>query len=480
MSAQMLRPWAPGRPHGTRADAGFALFGVMVLSCIMMLLILSVLTFGSLDAALAKNRAAKSCAFYLAEGGLARGVAWLQAQDEAPSGTETIMPFGETPDAVGHGAYLVSIVPDSMNAVLTRPRYTILSTGSVDGHERSLELGVRVELFTDFLYFTDSEHEPGSGAPVWFHSGDVIDGPLFTNDQINIQGDPTFANAAMSAYGGAGDANPSHEPGFLYYNGDQFNNIESTDESNPPHDYPDFQEGSSLGARYVDYPSHQLTDDIALAADISINGTYEIVLARPHDVTGEPMYGYVSYRKPAQGKPSWTDVEISSFNGLLYVNGSFDVSGVVDGALTLASNGSISIVDDVLYRDSDAGGPTVYCDDVLGLITGTDITITDNAANRDDCVIHAAMIALDNCFRAEDWGSGPLRGNLSVYGSIVQSYRGAVGTSEIVEGEETLLTGYAKDYHYDWRLLEVSPPQFSVFFDTGEYGRLRWREVEGG
>ena len=63
MSAQMLRPWAPGRPHGTRADAGFALFGVMVLSCIMMLLILSVLTFGSLDAALAKNRAAKSCAF---------------------------------------------------------------------------------------------------------------------------------------------------------------------------------------------------------------------------------------------------------------------------------------------------------------------------------------------------------------------------------------------------------------------------------
>jgi hypothetical protein len=477
MSVQMPRPWARGMPTGARTQSGFALFGVVVLTCIMLLLVLSVLTFGSLDAGLAKNRAAKSCAFYLAEGGLARGVAWLQAQSEPPSGIEAILPFGDAPDSVGHGAYLVSIVPDSLNGILDRPRYTIISTGNVDGQTRSLELGVRVELFTDFLYFTDREHEPGTGAPIWFHSGDVIDGPLFTNDQICIQGDPTFANIAVSAYGGAGDTNPTHAPGFLYYNGDQFNNVESAAESNPPHDYPDFQDGSSLGARHVEYPSHQLTDDIALAAGISVSGTYEIILARPHDVTGEPMHGYVSYRKPGQGNPPWMDVQISSFNGLFYVNGSFDVSGIIDGALTLATNGSIRIVDDVTYRDSDEGGPTVYCDDVLGLIAGTDITVSDNAANQDDCVIHAAMVALDNCFRAEDWASGPLRGYLTVHGSIIQSYRGAVGTSVIAEDEETLLTGYAKDYHYDWRLLEVSPPQFSVFFDTGEYGRLRWREV---
>ena len=477
MSAQKARPRVQERPPGARAESGFALFSVIVLACIMMLLVLSVLTFGSLDASLSKDRASKSCAFYLAEGGLARGVAWLQAQDDPPTGTETIMPFGAAPDSVGHGAYLVSIIPDSLNDSLERPRYTVVSMGSVDGQERLLELGVKVELFTDFLYFTDKEHEPGTGAPIWFHSGDVIDGPLFTNDQICIQGNPTFANLAMSAYGGAGDPNPSHEPGFLYYNNDQFNNIESTEESNPPHDFPDFQDGKSLGARYVQYPSHQLTEEIELAAGISVTGTYEIILSRPHDVTGELMYGYLSYRKPGQGNPSWTDVQISSFNGLFYVNGSFDVSGVLDGALTLATNGSVNIADDITYRDSDEDGPTVYCDDVLGIIAGTDITVTDNAANQDDCEIHAAMIALDNCFRAEDWGSGPLRGTLTVHGSIIQSYRGAVGTSVIVEGEETLLTGYAKDYHYDWRLLEVSPPQFSAFFGTGEYGRLRWREV---
>ncbi|MEE8572964.1 MAG: hypothetical protein V3T20_06855, partial [Gemmatimonadota bacterium] len=283
-----------------RAESGIALFGIIVLSFIMLLLIMSVLTIGSLDAGLAKRRASKSRAFYLAEGGLTRGMLWLEAQATAPTGAGTILPFGADPDTAGHGTYMVRIVPDSTNNTTYRPGYTIVSAGRVNGRERTLSLHVKAELFTDYLYLTDREHEPGFLSPLWFHSGDVLDGPLFTNDQISIQGDPTFMYHVASAYGGPDDA--TNDPLFLYYNGDQFNNIESAAASNAPHDNPDFQDGFTLGVASIDYPTHSLTDDIELVAKdggIRVNGTYEIELSRADSITGLPMYGYVSYRQPA-------------------------------------------------------------------------------------------------------------------------------------------------------------------------------------
>lgn len=479
---ERLRFAGPGGLFCIHDESGLALFGVVVMAGIMMVLVMSVLLVGSMDAGLAARRAEKSCAFYLAEGGLACGMAWLEAQGSPPTGGEMILPFGDTPDTAGHGTYTVAIFPDSLNPVLDRPRFTVQATGHVEGHQRTLELDVKLQLLTDFLYFTDREHEPSLGNPLWFHSGDSIDGPLFTNDQISIQGDPTFMELVTSAYGGPGDDNPSHEPLFLYYNGDPLDNIESAAGSNAPHDNPDFQEGFVLGATLVDYPTHHLLNDVEIEAGdggLSITGTYEIALSRPDDTTGEPMYGYVSYRKPGAGGKAeqWTDVEISSFNGLLYVNGSFTVWGTLDGCLTLATNGSVWISDDVVYRDAGIGGPDDLCDDLLGIIAGTDITIEENEPNNDDCEVHAAMVALDNCFRAENWGGGDPRGVLTVHGSIIQSYRGAVGTSELIGGESVVLTGYEKDYHYDWRLQSMSPPFFMKFFNTGVYVRLRWREI---
>ena len=452
------------------------LVGIVALAGVLLLLILSVLMMASIEAGLTTRRASKSRAFYLAEGGLTRGMLWMEAQASLIEGTATVYPFGADPDTAGHGTYAVSIVPDPSNGTAERPKYTVVSEGAVNGHTRRLELRVGVGQFTDFLYFTDREHEPGFLAPVWFDSYDILDGPVFTNDQIGIHGDPTFMGHVMSAYGGPDD--PTNNPTFLYYNGDQFNNIESAAGSNPPHDEPDFQNGFELGVSSVDYPDHNLTNDIEALANLVglvIGGTNEIELSRTDPVTGLPMYGYVSYRKA--GDP-WTDVEISSINGLLYVSGSFSVSGVLDGELTIASNGSIWVTDDITYRDSDEDGPNPYCDDMLGLISGTDVNIDMSEANMNDCVIHAAMVALDNCFRADQWNSGPLRGLLTVHGSIVQGYHGAVNTTTVVDGEEILLTGYATDYNYDWRLQEDSPPYFHEFFGMGNYIRGKWREVE--
>jgi hypothetical protein len=468
-------------PRRTRrgGESGFALVAVITLSAVSLLIVLSVLTIGGMESGLVAKRVEKSRALYLAEGGLAQGLAWLEAQDEPPEGTAVVLPFGAAPDTAGSGIYAVRIVPDTLNPSAERPRYTICSSGTVEEQTRALELDVQVQTFTDFLYFTDLEHEPGIGGPLWFHTGDVIDGPLFTNDQISIMGNPIFRGVAISAFGGAGDKG-NNNPLFLYYNNDRNNHIESSAPSNPPYDCPQFCDGYILGAPQIEYPTHVFTSDfrdLAREGGIALTGSYDFYLSRPDPVTGEPMYGTVSYS--ADGT-DWTDVDLSTINGVIYVNGTFSVHGTLDGLLTLVTNGNIDITGDLLYRDSGPDGPGPYCDDMLGLLSGSDINVVDNAPNSDDCVICAAMMALDNSFRVDNWNTGDPRGTLTVYGSIVQGFRGSVGTSMFLNGEEVLLTGYLKNYHYDYRLLHDCPPFFNRFMQTGRYAKIGWREVTAG
>ncbi len=457
-----------------RGEDGFSVGVVLIFVFVMMVSVLALFTIGSQDASLVMAKVRRSQALFLAESGVLAGQGYLQAQDYPPETTEIIYPVGDDPVQLGAGSFEVHIEPDPTHGL-----YTIIGTGYADGRAREVEVVVSPDYFSNYLYFTDREHEPGSGSVVWFCSADLVDGPLFTNDQVSIMGDPTFMGAVFSAYGGPDDHVASHHPTFYYYNGDPHNHIESAAGSNAPYDNPDFMDGYVLGDTEVDFPTHSLAfdiKDVAQDGGISISGNYEIELSRINPATGERMYGYVSYRKPGK---SWHDVEIDSFNGVFYVNGSISsVEGVLDGELTLATNGSITITDDITYLDSDANGPLPGCDDLLGLVAGTDINVEWNAANSDDCVIHAAMMALDNCFRAENWNVGDPRGTLTVWGSIIQSYRGSVGTGYLDDdGNLVVVTGYAKNYHHDIRLLENLPPSFYQFLQTGLYTRLSWAEI---
>jgi hypothetical protein len=463
---------AVGVPPGN--ETGSILIIAASLAGILLVVTLSVYQIASQDAGLAQRDFSRVQALYLAESGLAKGLTWLEAQEAPPTDQHTFYPWGQAPDTLSCGTYTMAIRPDPGNgATAAQQVYTIASMGVRDGHQRSLELDVATGTIADFLYFTNREHEPGAGATVWYCSADVIDGPLHSNDQISIFGDPIFMDKVTSAYGGPAD--PGNDPTFQYYNGSPHAHIESSAESNPPHDEPTFMEGYELGVMEIPFPSHAVLADLKdMARDggISISGNYEFVFSRPDD-DGDPMYGYVSYMK---GK-NWTDIDLSTINGTIYVNGGFSVSGTLDGVVTLISSGPIEITNDVIYRDSSGGIPSEGCDDLLGLVAGTDITVANNEPNQDDCVIHAAMIAINNTFRVANWNTGSPRGALTVWGSIIQDFRGSVGTGYWDGDEMVILTGYEKDYHYDQRLRDITPPSFIEFFQTGKYVRLAWREV---
>ncbi|MBD3368591.1 MAG: hypothetical protein GF405_10555 [Candidatus Eisenbacteria bacterium] len=453
-------------------ESGATLAVVTMLGLVMLITAAAVYQFGAQDASLASRDLDRSRALYLAEAGLQRAHTWLEAQTDPPAGVSLIEPFGSTPDTMGAGTYYTTILPDASNPGMSRKYYTITSTATVDSETRTVEREVMTQSFAQFIYFTEEEHLPGSVTPVWFCSADAIDGAIHTNGQVHIMGDPLFDGHLSSAHGGPDDPDTDNVPSFMYYNGNYWNHLESSAPSNEPYDSPTFGDGYELGTTAIGLPEY--LDDIeamAQSGGLHIDGDTEIVIGR--EGRDGPMYGTVSYRPDTGG--DWTDVDISSFNGVLFVNGDADVSGILDGSLTVATGGDMYIVDDVTYRGADPIiGPLEGCDDILGLVSQQNVYVKDNAANASSCNIHAHIMALDTSFQVENYRYGSPRGTLTVHGGIIQRYRGAVGTGYLQGDSVVISTGFAKNYHYDRRFDMLQPPGY---FLTGKYYELEWREV---
>jgi hypothetical protein len=462
-----------------RGDAGSTLVVVMVLAIIMLATVASVFEFGAQDAGLAAHGARRAQALYLAEAGLSRAYTWLEAQGDPPTDMEEFSPFGGDADTLAEGMYTTSVIPDGSNPSSSRKYFTIRCAGLVVRSEgatldttlRILEADVMTQSYAQFIYFTEDEYLPSSTTPVWFCTQDALDGSIHTNGQLHMWGNPTFLGHVSSAYGGPDDTDPAHNPSFMYYNNDYYNHVESAAASNPPNDVPVFGDGYELGTTDIQLPD--CLDDLrtlAAGGGLTITGNTEIQFSRSNG--GSPMYGYVSYRPI--GGTAWTDVQISSLNGVVFVTGQVQVKGVLDGSLTVASSLDMTITDDVTYRASNSSGPLPGCDDILGLVSERNITIADNVPNRTNCTIHAHLMALNTSFQVQNYRSGSPRGTLTVHGGIIQRYRGAVGTGTMQSGRVVISTGYAKDYHYDPRFDQIQPPGY---FLTGKYYKLAWREV---
>jgi hypothetical protein len=152
-------------------------------------------------------------------------------------------------------------------------------------------------------------------------------------------------------------------------------------------------------------------------------------------------------------------------NGALFVGkGSLNISGTLNGRLTAGASGDINIMGNILYASDPRTNPAST--DTLGLISETDVMI-DKDASTNDLEIDASIMALNTSFLLEDYWTGGAKGDLTVFGGIIQKQRGPVGTFS----GTTKVSGYSKDYNYDQRLL-TSPPPFVP--TTGDYLTLSW------
>lgn len=176
--------------------------------------------------------------------------------------------------------------------------------------------------------------------------------------------------------------------------------------------------------------------------------------------------------------------------GVIYVNGTAGVSGVLRGRTTLYTSGTIVILDDLRYATDPSTG---RCADILGLLAGKNITVADNAIlgpeniggstwrnfdDTKDVFIHGVLMALNTSFGVENYSTGPTdandcegsnvgRGCLYLTGGIIQDSRGAVGT--------TSGYGYIKRYSYDRCARSKPPPYFPT---TGRFIDNRYYEID--
>ncbi|MBU1809603.1 MAG: hypothetical protein KJ629_00465 [Candidatus Omnitrophica bacterium] len=385
-------------------------------------------------------------AFYCAEAGLDRGMVWLRDQPFPPSGIDSISPSQLQNVDLELGVFSVTINPYENNLTAYLSRYKIISRGIVRGIEKVLTLDVTVDSFARYAYFTDDEHFRWGWwkIPVWFVNNDRIGGPNQTNSHYHIYGEPIFDGMSKTA------------DNFMYYYYDGY--IYSYPSGFPTTDNPQFNQGITLGVEPLKMPSKALDlKTAAVHSGLHLETPTTIVLKEDGtmDVTN--------------AKEGWDNENMPlPSNGAVFVTGGdVYVSGVLKGQLSIGTNRNIVVTNNILYADDPIINPNST--DVLGLIAERDVIIDDSAPY--DLEINASIMALGDSFTVENWWAGPPKGTLAVLGGIIQKERGPVGTFSGATGEK--LSGYSKNYDYDQRLINQTPPHYPA---TGDYIVVLWKK----
>jgi hypothetical protein len=140
--------------------------------------------------------------------------------------------------------------------------------------------------------------------------------------------------------------------------------------------------------------------------------------------------------------------------------GSVYIQGASNTQVTIAAKDDVVITGDITLTGGAVGT------NVVGLIAGNfawvyhplkNNTTTNLYSSPNVNNVTAAILALRHSFVVQNWSSGASLGTLNVTGSISQKFRGAVGASG---GGCNTSCGYLKNYVYDTRLSYLQPPFF--------------------
>jgi len=426
-------------------ERGAALLATLAMITVVLMVGVSILSLGTAESEVVGHTLDGSRSFYVAEGGVERAWTWLEqsAQNDPPSyPVEQDFLAQGLADGV-YDVHIERLASPSVWAV----EYEVTSTAEVDGVVREIRAILQHETFAKYMYFADQMEN------IWFVTGDSLDGRVHANGFIRTSGSPWFGMKVTTA-----------QDHFIMADGSE----------------PVFEQGYELGVPEIPLPiTSDLIDSFeTLAGDGGLDmgslsgrrAKYEVELGRE----GLGTFSYRSYERSgwSYSWSDWTLVDLSDINGIAWFDERVDLSGVLDGQLTVGSADDIYIVDDITYEGSSpTQGPLPGCDDVLGIASGGNVIVGRTTPNLDDCVIHAHIMALNESFTVEGYNEGAPRGDLVLYGGFAQKRQGAVGT---FTWGNVINHGYSKDYHYDVNLLTNAPPGYPP---TGKYNLVLWEEV---
>ncbi len=433
---------------------GGILLVVLLLVLVFSVLGLGLLSLGRQNAVETSRLLNRSKAFWMAEAGLHE----LRAIITLPVNRGLLENYGLV-DAVdspvlqgsiaGAGSYEV-YVSTNLNASLTGAVriYDVRCVGHSPGVQSTVVVSsvVRLRTGSERVWSTNNERN------IRFTTGDIINGPAHTNGKYYINGKPSFLGAASSSWSD------------LYYNDDLRGGANSLFI-----DPEVFTAGLELGVPESDFNPNIISDLRSDALQFPA-GDYQVVF-------NGNMY------IARQGAGTSTTNFISSINSpddednILYFPGNVEVSGEVGGRVSIASEGVIKIVGDIVYSsapDPNHGNwsadfrPSV--NEALGLFSQQKVEIDLPLPIGADVNIHAAIFVTEPSgsiqnpgFGAADRYSNLNSPYINMYGSIMQHTRGIIGT--------TGGSGYLKNYRSDSRFLLTPPP--GAPYDPPEFSQWR-------
>jgi hypothetical protein len=329
---------------------------------------------------------------------------------------------------------------------------------------------------------------------IQFTTGDEINGPLHTNDAMQIQGPALFRdertesswdtssptntatpNPAGLWWGSGTPDSSGHTPHFAPKIAMPSSNDELIALAQPAS--PDSPERGCLYTgdtriTFVDNAMKVLSPLTATSVPRCYNtttpGVEQTVDIPPviyveNASSGSCSIGAVGYPKPEE---KWGDAFTTQYD---CKKGNAFVSGRLSGRVTVATRNDVVIVGDTTYKDGLTGT------DALGLIPteyawvyhpvkddGSNL-LADSAAPRN---IDAAILSVKRSFLVQNVLKGAALSTannvddgtkLKVRGAIAQKHRGPVGSPG---GGGFPATGYVKLYLYDERLKYSPPPYF--------------------
>ncbi|MDD5428682.1 MAG: hypothetical protein PHI58_05550 [Candidatus Omnitrophica bacterium] len=425
-----------------RKKSAFILVFVLVMMVLIILSLTALFYIAYNDLALAKRTSISMRAYYLAEAGIAKRFMDLRTEDPPNTGTTTGT-FTFTNNGADSGTFSVN------TTLVSTGVYTLVSTGTYKNVSRVVSFTIRQVSFSRYSYLSNSESQLFWfwKNPIWFTTGDLLTGPLFTNDQLNIYGNPIFEGPVSSV-----------NSAINYYNG------------GPPEDNPEFRDSLTLGATALKMPS---TLGVLSSIQTAAAQSTGLTLTPAASPAATPSITFLS-----NGTLNFYNGKITTnyslpSNGAIYVSsGNVSVSGIVNGNVTLGAPNNIFITNNVLYNNDPRTNPSST--DMLGLVAQNYVYVASSAP--DNLEVDAYIVALNNSFEVYDYDS-TLKGTLSLYGGVTQTVRGAVGTFNATTGDR--VSGYVKNYQYDPRLELVAPVCFPPARDANNrivYLKVLWAE----
>ncbi len=333
--------------------------------------------------------------------------------------------LGGITGSIRNGTFTVAITR------ISGSQLRVVSIAAIGAQRDTAQVTLQFPSFSRFAYITDND-----GSNIRFITGDTLRGPVHTNSYFTMDGRPAFMNSVSShqSYGSTG-----YNPASSGTN-------------------PYFAQTPNWGAPDMSLPTN--TDSLRAAAIAGgrVFNTATLYLQFLADGT---------YQVRTSSTGAWTAATRPT-NGIIFVGPNtgtstgytVNVSGVVKGQYTLAVQGNMNITGDITYNTDPRVNPAST--DLLGLVTRLNCAVTNSVANTDRTIMAHILCmnesSTSNTVNFYNSTYTSIKSNyLNIYGGLAQKKRGAVG-----QGSGTSRTGYLKNYMYDNRLQDISPPGYPL------------------